>query len=73
MLFNLGQLPEAIATRVDSAVAALERSLAAALDPRKLTAAGGGKAVPGASAPASAAKVGRRSLIIAALLAWRGW
>ncbi|GAB4821834.1 hypothetical protein N2152v2_008880 [Parachlorella kessleri] len=60
VLFNLGQLKEAIATRVDATVAGLERSLAAALDPRKLTAAGGasGKAVPGGatSAPGSAAK-----------------
>lgn len=51
-------LPSSAALRVDAAVAGLERGLSAALDSRKLTAAGGSKAGAGGSAPGSAAKVG---------------
>eukprot|EP00887_Chlorella_sp_A99_P006562 scaffold3.g6562.t1 len=41
VLYNLGELRQAVDQQVDSSCAALGRELAAALDPRKLTAAGG--------------------------------
>lgn len=69
MLFNLNELQQAVMQLADSAAAAFARELAAALDPRKLSASsvaagsgggpGGAKSLggtlPGSTAKASAA------------------